>query len=210
MATFAITHKQLLDDYLVIQTLEATEVGTGQTVVLSSMGATLNGTYTVEDVPTYLFTGVDDDGDWVFDPDEIILNQLLMYKDSDEIARAAVIPHGVLTWTATCTWVDVASVVAWLGIASATANDTAFITSAVGAANAWAYRRRREAGYFDSLTSVPGLDVSLGTTMYAAVLYRERGSVDSFSSFEAQGGPMPFGSSGQINRLLGVNRSVAV
>jgi hypothetical protein len=97
--------------------------------------------------------------------------------------------------------------VAWLGIASATSNDTAFITSCVSAANAYAYRRRREAGYFDSLTTVPGGDVKLGTVMFAGSLYRERGSVDSFASFDQMGTPVPFGSNGQINRLLGVNRS---
>jgi hypothetical protein len=43
--------------------------------------------------------------------------------------------------------------------------------------------------------------------MYAAVLYRERGSVDSFASFEGMGVPTPYGSNGQINRLLGINRS---
>jgi hypothetical protein len=97
--------------------------------------------------------------------------------------------------------------VEWLGIAAATANDTAFITSCVSAANQYAYRRRREAGYFDSLTTVPGGDVKLGTVMFAGSLYRDRGSVDSFASFEAMGTPVPFGSNGQINRLLGVNRS---
>jgi hypothetical protein len=43
--------------------------------------------------------------------------------------------------------------------------------------------------------------------MYAAVLYRERGSVDSFASFDQMGGAVPFGSNGQINKLLGVNRA---
>jgi hypothetical protein len=43
--------------------------------------------------------------------------------------------------------------------------------------------------------------------MYAASLYRERGAVDSFASFDSMGSPTPFGSMGQIMRLLGVNRS---
>jgi hypothetical protein len=83
-----------------------------------------------------------------------------------------------------------ADVVAWLGIASATANDTAFITTAVNAANAYAYRRRREAGYYDSLSTVPSADVKLGTIMFAGSLYRERGIVDSFASFEQMGTPV--------------------
>jgi hypothetical protein len=207
MPTFAITHAQRLDNYVVVQTLEGTEIGTGQGITVASVAAGINGTYTVEDVPTHLFMGTDEQGDFVFDDQIILPNQLLVYSPGDDLDRYAVIPHGTLTWAPTCTWVNTSSVIAWLGIESATANDTAFITSATAAANAFAYRRRREAGYFDSLSTSPGGDVSLGTTMYAAVLYRERGSVDSFASFEGMGGPMPIGSTGQINRLLGINRS---
>jgi hypothetical protein len=205
MPVYAITHRQVTDNYLVVQTLEGTDVGIGQSVTVAGLGATLNGTYTVLDVPTLRYVGVDDEGDWIFDPEEIILNQLLMAKTHADVARGPV--SGTLTSTPVCTWIADADVVAWLGIASATSNDTAFITSCVSAANAYAYRRRREAGYFDSLTTVPGGDVKLGTVMFAGSLYRERGSVDSFASFEQMGNPVPFGSSGQINRLLGVNRS---
>jgi hypothetical protein len=205
MSTYAITHRQVTDNYLVVQTLQGTDVGIGQSVTVNGLGATLNGTYTVLDVPTYRYIGVDDEGDWIFDPEEIILNQLLMAKTHADVARGPV--SGTLTSTPVCTWIADADVVAWLGIASATSNDTAFITSCVSAANAYAYRRRREAGYFDSLTTVPGGDVKLGTVMFAGSLYRERGSVDSFASFEQMGNPVPFGSNGQINRLLGVNRS---
>ena len=205
MPVYAITHRQVTDNYLVVQTLEGTDVGIGQSVTVAGLGATLNGTYTVLDVPTYRYIGVDDEGDWIFDPEEIILNQLLMAKTHADVARGPV--SGTLTSTPVCTWIVDADVVAWLGIASATSNDTAFITSCVSAANAYAYRRRREAGYFDSLTTVPGGDVKLGTVMFAGSLYRERGSVDSFASFEQMGNPVPFGSNGQINRLLGVNRS---
>jgi hypothetical protein len=205
MPVYAITHRQVTDNYLVVQTLEGTDVGIGQSVTVAGLGATLNGTYTVLDVPTLRYVGVDDEGDWIFDPEEIILNQLLMAKTHADVARGPV--SGTLTSTPVCTWIVDADVVAWLGIASATSNDTAFITSCVSAANAYAYRRRREAGYFDSLTTVPGGDVKLGTVMFAGSLYRERGSVDSFASFEQMGNPVPFGSNGQINRLLGVNRS---
>lgn len=205
MATYSITHRQVTDNYLVIQTLEGTDIGTGQSVTLAGLGATLNGTYTVYEVPTSLFLGVDDEGDLLFDPAVIILNQLLMAKTHADVARGPV--AGTLTFSTSCTWITNQMVIDWLGIASATVNDTTFITKCVSAANAYAYRRRREAGYYDSLTTVPGGDVELGTIMYAATLYRERGSVDSFASFEDMGQPVPFGSHGQINRLLGINRS---
>ena len=43
--------------------------------------------------------------------------------------------------------------------------------------------------------------------MYAATLYRERGSVDSFASFDQMGGAVPFGTMQRIKQLLGVPRA---
>ena len=108
--------------------------------------------------------------------------------------------------TAQVTWIDDDDVTEWLGIAAATANDTAFIGTCVNAANSYAYRVRYEAGYIDNPTVAPTPSVLLGTTMYAATLYRERGSVDSFSSFDQLGTAVPFGSMGRIKQLLGVGR----
>ena len=59
MATYAITHRQVTDNFLVVATMEGTDIGTGQSVTLAGLGATLNGTYTVVAVPTHLFVGVD-------------------------------------------------------------------------------------------------------------------------------------------------------
>jgi hypothetical protein len=167
----------------------------------------LNGTHTVYAVNPYYFKGVDEEGDLQFDYDVYIGNQIIFYDADGDLPRSAAIPTGTLTWTQTCTWIVANDVLAWLGISVATANDTAFVGSCTDAANAFAFRRRKEAGYFDSLTTVPGADVKLGTTMLAGALYRERGSVDSFASFEAMNIPGSVGSMGQINRLLGVNRS---
>jgi len=54
---------------------------------------------------------------------------------------------------------------------------------------------------------VPSLDVKLGTVMYAGYLYRQRGSIDQYASFDplATGAPVG-GSFGDILRLLGCNR----
>ena len=207
MATFTVTHIQRLNDYAVVQTLEDTEIGIAQSITLSGVGNGLDGTQKVQAVPIFLFMGTDDEGDFIYDTDVIIPNQLLFYDAGTDIERQALIPNGTLTWTQTCTWIVANDVLAWLGISVATANDTAFVGSCTDAANAFAFRRRKEAGYFDSLTTVPGADVKLGVTMVAGSLYRERGSVDSFSSFEAMNIPGTVGSMGQINRLLGVNRS---
>jgi len=114
---------------------------------------------------------------------------------------------GTLTYTATVTWVVDADVTAWLGVSSATANDTAFITTCTAAANAWCYRKRKEAGYTDATNTSPSADVKLGTIMYAATLYRERGSVDSFASFDGMGSlPIP-ATLGRIMQLLGCGRA---
>ena len=209
MPTYSITHAQRTDGYAVLTTLEGTDIGTGQVVTVDDLpaGFAFTGSQVVLAVPVYLLVGVDVAGDFIFDTDQIIANQLLFQSAGDDWARSAVDPFGVLEWDPVCTWIVDADVIAWLGIASATANDEAFIATATDAANAFAYRRRRESGYFDSPTTSPGADVSLGTIMLAGTLYRERGSVDSFASFEGMGNPVPYGSMGQINRLLGVGRS---
>ena len=208
MASFTVTHHQRLDNYAVVQTLEDTDIGIGQSITLSGLGHSLNGAHQVQAVPPYLFTGVDYQGDFIFDTNVIILNQLLFYSVGTDLARSAALPNGVLTWTQTCTWIVAADVLSWLGIAVATANDTLFVGACTDAANAFAFRRRKESSYHDSLTVAPGADVKLATTMLAGSLFRERGSVDSFASFEAMNIPGTVGSMGQINRLLGVNRSV--
>ena len=206
MSEYSITHAQRIDNYAVIQTLEVTEIGTGQVVVVTDVSG-FNGTFVVQAVPTYLYLGVNPEGDWLFDPEIILPNQLLYYSADADVARDAVIPSGTLAFTPVCTWASDQDVLDWLGIDPATANDEAFVTVATNAGNAFAYRRRRESGYFDSLTTVPGPDVLLGTIMLAGSLYRERGSVDSYASFDQMGGAVPFGTHGQINKLLGVNRA---
>jgi hypothetical protein len=205
MASFTVTHTQRVDGYAVLQTLEATEIGIGQSVTVTGTTG-FNGTFTVLDVPTRYFTGIDDEGDFTFDDEIIILNQLLVANAGTDLARDAM--AGTLTWTETCTWIVAADVLSWLGISVATANDTTFVGVCTDAANAWAYKARKMGGYqAESLSTAPSSAVKLGTTMYAAALYRERGSVDSFASFQDMGSPTPVGSMGQIMRLLGIRRS---
>lgn len=207
MATFTITHVSRLDDYAVVQTLEGTDIGIGQNITIAGLtNSSINGTRKVLAVPVWRYIGIDDEGDWLYDVNELIPNQLLVANTGDDIERQA--DAGTITWTQTCTWIVANDVLAWLGISVATANDTTFVGACTDAANAFAFRRRQESGYFDSLTTVPSADVKLGTILYAATLYRERGSVDSFASFSDMSTPVTIGGTmGQINRLLGVNRS---
>jgi hypothetical protein len=207
MATFTVTHHQRLSDVAVVQTLENTDIAVGQTITLSGLGHSLNGTHIVFAVPTYLFVGIDEEGDYLYDTDVIIPNQLLFQDVGDDLARSAADPVGSLVWTQTCTWINVADLTEFLGISGATANDTAFMTSSVNASNAWSFKRRVQAGYHDSLTSVPDAAVKAGVVLMAASLYRERGSIDSFSSFQDMSISAPVASMGRINQLLGIKRS---
>ena len=104
------------------------------------------------------------------------------------------------------TWIDEDDVEVFLGIAAATANDTAFLAECVLAANTFAFRRRHEAGYNDNPTVAPNGAAKMGTILYAASIYRERGSVDSFQSYDAMSMPQPSLSMGRVLQLLGVGR----
>jgi hypothetical protein len=207
MATFTVTHQMVLDNVAVVQTLENTDIAIGQTITLSGCAAQLNGAHIVFAVPNYLFLGTDEQGDYLFNPDVIIPNQLLFQDVGDDLAREAVDPVGSLVWTQTCTWITVNDLTEFLGISGATANDTLFMTSSVNAANAFAFKRRVQAGYHDSLTTVPDAAVKAGVVLMAASLYRERGSVDSFNSFQDMSISAPVASMGRINQLLGIKRS---
>jgi len=104
------------------------------------------------------------------------------------------------------TWATSADVENWLGF-DATGDDQTFLDRCVDAANdrCWYYRTR--AGYQDHPNVAPGNDVILGVIMYAAQLYRQRGAVDGYASFDAQGfGVVTQQSLGQILALLGCKR----
>ena len=205
MAVYTVTNKYLIDDYAVLQLLTPAELEVGASITVAGVDATFNGTYTVRALPQYLYTGVDDEGDLLYDYDVPIQHQVLYAKVSDDVTRQAA--TGTITYTPTCTWVSAADVTAWLNITVASANDTALITQAAAAASQFCWRRRVEAGYIDSLTTVPSQDVKLGTIMYAGALYRARGSVMDYAQFDQMGGNVPVvGMTGQIKQLLGVDR----
>ena len=204
MAAYTVTHKQLTDNYAVLQLLTEAEIEVGASVVITGVEATFNGTYIVYALPQYAFMGVDDEGDLLFDPLVTIPNQVLYAKTASDVARTAA--SGTLKLTQTCTWVTAANLEDWIGIGTATAADAAFLTVCAAAASQFCWRRRMEAGYVDSLTTVPSQDVFLGTQMYAGALYRQRGSVDQFASFQNMGVTPVMGLNGMIRQLLGIDR----
>ena len=204
MAAYTVTHKQLTDNYAVLQLLTEAEIEVGASVVITGVDATFNGTYIVYALPQYAFTGVDDEGDLLFDPLVTIPNQVLYAKTASDVARTAA--SGTLTITQVCTWVNSGNIEDWLGIGTATAADAAFLTVCAAAASQFAWRRRMEAGYIDSLTTVPSQDVFLATQMLGGSYYRQRGSIDQFSSFQNMGVTPVAGLNGMIRQLLGIDR----
>jgi hypothetical protein len=204
MAVYSITQKYLIDNYAVVQLLTDAEIELGASVVLAGVDATFNGTYTVHALPQYLYVGIDTEGDLLYDVNIPIANQVLVAKTASNVARTAA--TGTLTITQVCTWVTAANIEDWLGIGTATAADAAFLTVCASAASQFCWRRRMEAGYVDSLTTVPSQDVFLGTQMYGGALYRQRGSVDQYASFQNMGVTPIMGLNGMIRQLLGIDR----
>ena len=206
MAVYSVSQKYIVDNYAVVVLLtNADPLEVGQSFTLAGVDATFNGSYTVHALPPFRFLGVDEYGFFLYDPEQPIQHQVLFAKTA---ANVIISPAtGTLTTTPTCTWITADSQVEdWLGIGTATSADQTFITQCRLAANEFCYRRRLEAGYKDSLTTVPNASVTLGTVAYAGFLYRQRGAVTDFAGFDglAAGGSM--GLSPMIKQLLGIDR----
>ena len=204
MATYTVTHKYLVDNYAVLQLLTPSEVTVGGAITVANVDATFNGSYTVYALPQYLYIGTDTEGDLLYDYNIPIANQVLYAKTASDVERTAA--TGTVAFTPTCTWITATDIEDWIGIGTATAADTTFLTICAAAANAFCYRRRVEAGYIDSLTTVPSQDVKLGTVMYGGALYRQRGSMDQFASFDGMATAPVVGLSGMVKQLLGIDR----
>jgi len=207
MATYTVTFHQRLDNYAVVQTLEATDIAIGESITLAGLGHGLNGTYTVYAIPQYLYTGTDSEGDLLLNPDVPIPNQVMFYDADTDLERSAAIPTGTLTYTQTCTWVTSAQVQLWLGLTSPSADESTFLAQCVSAGNQVAYRRRQEAGYFDALATSPSGDCTLATIMLSGAYFRQRGSIDQFASFDSMGQAITTNAfTPMVKQLLGIDR----
>lgn len=204
MATYTVTNKYLLDNFAVVQLLTAAELELGQSITVAGVGSPFDGSFTVRALPQYRFTGVDTEGDLLYDYQEPIANQVLYAKTADNVERQSA--TGTVSSTPTCTWVTASDIADWLYVAQAVAADVTFLTICASAANQFCYRRRQEAGYIDSLTTVPSQDVKLGTIMYGGALYRQRGSIDQFASFDQMGTTSVVGLAPIVKQLLGIDR----
>jgi hypothetical protein len=206
MATYATASKQLLDNYACISTLEPTDIQVGDSVVVGGLGAPFDGTFTVLACPQYRFVGVDGiTGEFNYDVNVAVPNQILFACTGTDV-EFVVDFAGSVTFTEVCTWITATDIEDWIGIGTATAADTTFLTICAAAANAFCFRRRQEVGYSDSLTTVPSQDVKLGTIMYGGSLYRQRGSITDFASFDGMSTGSTSGLSPLVKQLLGVDR----
>jgi len=208
VSVFTVISHQRLDDYAVVQTLTGTDIEVGQSITLAGLGHDLNGTHVVLDCPQYEYIGTNSEtGELRFDSTVARPNQLLFRDVGDDLNFSAALPTGTCTWTLTCTWVTSTDIEDYVGIATATAEEAAFLTQCAAACNAFAYRRRYEAGYLqDSLTTVPSGDVKLGTIMIGAAYFRQKGSYTTLATFDGMGAPPSTGVSPMVMQLLGINR----
>jgi len=121
MATYTVTNKYLLDNYAVVQLLTPAELELGQSITVAGVDATFNGTFTVRALPQYRFTGVDTEGDLLYDYQEPIANQVLYAKTAANVERQAA--TGTVSSTPTCTWVNANDIADWLYVAQAVTAD---------------------------------------------------------------------------------------
>ena len=206
MATYTVTNTYLIDNLAVLQLLTPSEIAVGSSIVVASVDATFNGTYTVRALPQYLFLGTDTQGDLLYDYNIPIADQVLYAKTADDVERVAA--SGTVTYAPVCTWVTAAQVMSYLGITiTDPSDDYTLLTQSVSAGNQFCYRRRQESGYIDSLTTSPGGDATLGTLMYCAALWRSRGSIEAtYATFDGMGSAPQQSLTPIVKQLLGIPR----
>ena len=202
---YQVAHKTLLDNYAVLETLTPNEVYVGASIIVAGVDATFNGTVTVLSVPEFLFIGVDEYGDLVFNEQAPVPFQILYAKTADNVTRT--IATGTVTLgTIPTTWITAGQIEDWLGIGTASALDTTFLTQCAAASNAFCFQRRLESGYIDAKGTSPSDAVTLGTIAYGGFLYRQRGAVTDFASFDGLPAGNSVGLSPMIKQLLGIPR----
>ena len=206
MATYTVTNKYLIDNFAVLQLLTPSEIAVGSSITVAGVDATFNGTFTVRALPQYLFVGIDDQGDLLYDYQVPIADQVLYAKTADDVQRVAA--SGTVANDPVCTWVTAAQVMSFIGITIVNpSDDYTLLTQSVSAGNQFCFRRRQESGYIDSLTTSPGGDVTLGTLMYCAALWRSRGSIEAtYATFDGMGSAPQQSLTPIVKQLLGIPR----
>jgi hypothetical protein len=206
MATYTVTNKYLIDNFAVLQLLTPSEIAVGSSITVAGVDATFNGVASVVALPQYLYIGTDTQGDLLYDYQVPIQNQVLYAKTADDVERVA--SSGTVTYAPVCTWVTASDVMTYLGITITNpSDDYTLLTQSVSAGNQFCYRRRQESGYIDSLSASPSGDVTLGTIMYCAALWRSRGSIEAtYATFDGMGSAPQQSLTPIVKQLLGIPR----
>ena len=207
MSVSQIVYAARVDNYAAVQTLTLAEVQPGDSITVAGVtDTTFNGSQTVLSIEPYELVSVDEYGILNYDYDVSKPNQIIYANTGTAVVYDTA--TGTVTRTVSVSWCSSSDVKSWLGIDVSTANDDAFVTVCVNASNAWCFRKRREAGYTDSQSTVPSADVKLGAIMYAATLYRERGtSGDSYAGFDGMSNMTMPVTLARIMQLLGCGRA---
>lgn len=208
MATYTTASKQLISNYACISTLEPSEITVGESITVSGLAAPFAGTFKVLDCPQYEFTGVDSTtGEFLFNPEVARPNQII-YACTGNAVNYVVDYSGSVVFTQNCTWVSVAQLITYLGVTITNpSDDYTLAEQARNAGNDFCYRRRLESGYTDLLATSPGHDVTLGTLMYCAALWRSRGSIETaYAAFDTMGTPTQQSLTPIVKQLLGIPR----
>ena len=103
-------------------------------------------------------------------------------------------------------WATVADVEDYLGFTAA-GSDLDYLNICVDAANDKAWYWRAAAGYQDHPNVSPGSNAKLGVILLAGMLYRQKGSVDGFQSYQDMSINASTGNYGEVKKLLGVNKA---
>jgi hypothetical protein len=207
MSVSQIVYAGRVDNFAAVQTLTLSEVQPGDTITVAGIAdTTFNGSQTVFSIEAYELVSVDQYGVLEFNYDIPKPNQIIY------VNTGVLVPYdtatGTVTRTVSVSWTTSALVLSFLGIDVATANDTAYIAKCVSASNFWCWNKRREAGYTDSQSTVPNPSVEMAATLYAAQIYRERGtSGDAYAGFDGMGNLALPVNLARIMQLLGCGRA---
>lgn len=155
----------------------------GYTIDVAGIGSPFDGTWSIASVT----------------PETLTISYARTAANVPQVAVSGVV-------TVPVTWIDTDDVLSFLGIGPAEQVDADWLTVTTDAANDWAFDRRAAAGYNDVPNAVPSTRCKLGTVLYAGSLYRQRGSIDSFSSFQTMEPVGTIGTSLEVFRLLGINK----
>lgn len=166
---------------IVLDTVAGLE--TGYTIDVAGIGAPFDGTWTIATVNTAT----------------VAVTYARTAADVPAVTVSGVV-------TVPVTWIDSDDVLTFLGVGPAEQVDSDWLTIVVDSANDWSFDRRAASGYKDVPNACPSPRVRAGVILYAANLYKQRGSIDGFQSFNSMEPVGQIGTSLDVFRLLGVNK----